>query len=153
MQARQLLKEVESLQCCQATAMGVPTAAIPIIICGDMNATPFPSPCEFKYDPCCLNEFRRHSLALRSAFPLDDKDHYTTWKVREKGETKHAIDHVFFCGKGLEPMKRSSCSLDRLELSDCFLPGPAYPSDHLALAVKFEIKPFGKQHSDTCSST
>ncbi len=99
-------------------------------------------------------------------------------KVREKGETKSAIDHVFFCGEGLEPMKRSSCALDRLELSDCLLPGPvlrlsnciarireingyyclpilfkAYPSDHIALAVKFEIKPFGKKHSDTCSST
>ncbi len=94
----------------------------------------------------------RHSLSLRSAFPLDDKDHYTTWKVRTpckvfkyffgffipvlilflpnshkvrgKGEVKHAIDHVFFCGEGLEPMKRSSCALDRLELSDYFLPGP-----------------------------
>ncbi|KAG5176946.1 Endonuclease/exonuclease/phosphatase [Tribonema minus] len=142
-QARQLLAEVGKFRDRAAAGLGLASAeALPVIVTGDMNATPHASA---DYGALCYAELSTSALRLRSAYPLAGDDAFTTWKIRPckdgsggMRETRHTIDYVLYAGEGCEAVARVAMPTAQ-ECGESRVPSFMYPSDHFSLVVDFKI--------------
>jgi mRNA deadenylase 3'-5' endonuclease subunit Ccr4 len=126
----------------------------PVLVLGDFNAdVPSQTGCETS----AIRDLIQSNLSpspdglppygLNSAYDIDppsSSNYYTTWKMRGTRMTRRIIDYIFYGGN-------LSCQAHLVvpqpeELSDDvnFFPNLRQPSDHVAIAAKFE---FGR--SDT----
>ncbi|PNH12976.1 Glucose-repressible alcohol dehydrogenase transcriptional effector [Tetrabaena socialis] len=63
---------------------------------------------------------------------------FSTWKFREKGESKRISDYIWFSGCGaLRPLQRWRM-LTEAEIGPTALPSTSYASDHVSLCCEFE---------------
>ncbi len=79
-----------------------------------------------------------HPLGLASAYAALDgaEPAWTSWKVRAAGEVKRTIDYVWFERSTLRPVATLGIPDDGA-VGAARLPSWQYPSDHLALVVRF----------------
>ena len=120
----------------------VPT--IPVLVMGDFNAD---APSQTEGASSAIRNLLHSNIspndipcALRSAYDIDppEENFYTTWKTRGTTTSKRIIDYIFYGGN-------LSCQAhlavpDPDNLGDAKLPSLQYPSDHMAIAAKFELK-------------
>jgi endonuclease/exonuclease/phosphatase family metal-dependent hydrolase len=129
---------------------------LPVVLLGDLNSDPRED------DSCVRNIAASNSdsdsggFGFRSAYDNDDNSGgvaFTTLKVRGDKATKRTIDYIFYSSNDNnsnddETKAPSSVSLHcthRLslpkehEMEPTLLPGLKYPSDHFAIAAKFDI--------------
>eukprot|EP00898_Chlorokybus_atmophyticus_P004523 jgi/Chlat1/5071/Chrsp33S05064 len=144
-QALQLLEKLQ-LQAMPCVGDKVSALSVPVLLCGDFNATPF--------SPVC-DTVRHHSLHLRSAYAFmaqpdsatlvnghgdggpAAEPQFTTWKVRTCGEKAETVDYIWYSGDGsLLPVRRWQLPT-KSEIGALALPCSVYPSDHLALMCEF----------------
>ncbi|CAF0956429.1 unnamed protein product [Didymodactylos carnosus] len=86
------------------------------------------------------------SCGFSSAYStlLNGEPEFTTWKFKQRGSTEkeecRTIDYIFYNAEGFTPLEYLSLP-QKSEIGTNALPSRNYPSDHLALAVKFLISP------------
>jgi mRNA deadenylase 3'-5' endonuclease subunit Ccr4 len=111
----------------------------PIFILGDFNARP--------KNTCMLKFFGNKNINAMSLFDLD-KLNYTTIKKRDILHKK-VIDYIFFIGKNKDDKGNYDKELNILETEiakvdhineKIGLPNDIFPSDHLFLKAKVELK-------------
>jgi len=93
----------------------------PVIICGDFNDVP---------DSLVSNVMQSNHYS-----PGSSMNQWTTWKKREE-VVKRTIDYIWH-SSGLTPV--SILSVPEDESCPVFLPAIYYPSDHLAISVKYSF--------------
>merc|ERR1712098_839005 len=94
----------------------------PVIISGDFNAQPS--------EPVFSTMTNNEKLPLRSCYDTQTLE-WTTWKIRDTGEEKYVLDHIFY-SQGLETVQ----VLDTPEaVGEARLPSLQYASDHLSLVA------------------
>ena len=117
---------------------------LPVLILGDFNAD-VPSQ-STDPDESAIRDLLNSNIspnlvpcALHSAYDIDppDDNFYTTWKTRGTTTTRRIIDYIFFGGN-------LSCQAhlavpEPEELEEAKLPNLRHPSDHMAIAAKFEL--------------
>lgn len=111
------------------------------LILGDFNADP---PLANEYDEVAVKKVldyrlatnRNESSLIASAYDLDPRHLYTTWKIRGSETAKRIIDYIFYAG--VECQATLSVP-DESELELNKLPGLRHPSDHMMIAAKFRI--------------
>jgi mRNA deadenylase 3'-5' endonuclease subunit Ccr4 len=134
-------------------------ATVPILLLGDFNADPPSKPRGFKESAIehllthdvgsASTGSPNHSRRYQSAYSIIDpkSNLYTTWKIRGSTTTKRIIDYMFYYpgGKVGETTNQLQCTAtlqvppgDSLERSK--LPGLRYPSDHLHIGARFELR-------------
>lgn len=117
--------------------------ATPILILGDFNADP-PSQVQFK-ESAVEHLLTRHRGAGRpvyhSAYNIHDPPEglFTSWKTRGTSTTKRIIDYIFYAGETMQCVATLKVPPVE-ELEPTKLPGLRYPSDHLHIGAKFEIR-------------
>jgi len=107
-----------------------------IILAGDFNAT--------NDEPACK---LMKIAGLSSAYETvsGSEPDYTTWKVRGErgsspvGDKKRTIDFVFYNSDVIKPQAVLKIP-DGSEIGEGRLPNMEFPSDHMSLAVKFDIE-------------
>eukprot|EP01121_Diplochlamys_sp_Union-15-3_P014260 TRINITY_DN4520_c0_g1_i1.p1 TRINITY_DN4520_c0_g1~~TRINITY_DN4520_c0_g1_i1.p1 ORF type:complete len:173 (-),score=17.92 TRINITY_DN4520_c0_g1_i1:18-476(-) len=115
------------------------SSKFPLIICGDFNDIP--------ESPVCLlfaqnapievdGKTYSHHLPLKSIHS-SAPSYYTTYKKREV-EVCRTIDYIWYSSDSLTVTHTLSIPL-LTELPER-LPASYYPSDHLAISCKFELK-------------
>lgn len=119
------------LQNLQAITQG---AGLPLIVCGDFNAEPG----EEVYE-----RFAASSLQLDSAYKLLSADGqseppYTTWKIRQSGESCHTLDYIWYSRRALS-VRSALGLLTEEQVGPGRLPSFNYPSDHLSLVCDFSF--------------
>jgi mRNA deadenylase 3'-5' endonuclease subunit Ccr4 len=151
-QVDELLKHVQ--EAAERTAKEDGLEKVQILIAGDFNADP---PQEITStessvrrvlsnherttdDGAAKGTSKEMSLKFSSAYPVDPppNDFYTTYKKRGKDETKRVIDYIFH-SDALECIQTLAVPPAE-ELEGGLLPGLRYPSDHLMIAARFEVK-------------
>jgi endonuclease/exonuclease/phosphatase family metal-dependent hydrolase len=118
------------------------------LVLGDFNADP---PCKISSETSSsVGRILAHQLPsissstepvhLRSSYKIDPPadSFFTTWKMRGPTTSRRVIDYIFYAGT-----LRCTATLNvprEEELEEKKLPGLQYPSDHMMIAAKFEIK-------------
>jgi mRNA deadenylase 3'-5' endonuclease subunit Ccr4 len=119
---------------------------VPIIILGDFNADPYGE------GKTCIKSILSHSSpSLQSTYDLKEdgdgagggsgESYFTTWKTRGEESVRRIIDYIFYSNQC--PGFRCTHVLSipkEYEIEATKLPGFRYPSDHLSIGSKFEIK-------------
>lgn len=168
-EVRQLLDETSKFRVNAGAGLGLDPSTIPVIITGDMNATPYRSSGDnhggtaVPYDPLCWEELINSPLGLKSAYPVDNSL-FTTWKIRPK---KGGVDSCpADCGRikgeaGTDPhahaVKETKHCIDYImccggvevlevvdmpsedDVGPCRVPSYTYASDHFSLISKLQI--------------
>lgn len=125
------------------------TKNFPVLIMGDFNADP---PSEIPFPASSIKRvIHNHEvtssetkcenpLRFQSAYPIDppDKDFFTTWKTRGTDTVKRTIDYIFHSDQLTCAELLGAPTTKDVEKGK--LPGLQYPSDHLMVAAKFEVK-------------
>lgn len=108
-----------------------------VVLAGDFNTDAYDIP--DKHEARAIGAVQAFaSPKLRSAYPIcasADDPAFSTWKVRGAKESKHFIDYIWH-SSGLHCANLLSTPTDD-EVEPCRLPGPKYPSDHLAIGAQF----------------
>ena len=106
----------------------------PIFLLGDFNAEP-------TYQ-CIINLFENKNISAKSILNLKELD-FTTIKLRDK-LYRRIIDYIFFVGKNQEDkdeLKVISAEKGMPNIDEKIgLPNDIFPSDHLYLKAKIELK-------------
>lgn len=135
-QGADLLRHLQSLVQKHTSGLtGSPTSNIPLLICGDFNATP---------NEEVYRRFLASPLGLDSAYKKLSRDgltepEYTTWKIRPTGECCTTLDYIWYS----RDMLRVNAVLDlptEEQIGPNRLPSFSYPSDHLSLVCDFSFK-------------
>jgi mRNA deadenylase 3'-5' endonuclease subunit Ccr4 len=118
---------------------------VPVLVMGDFNADP---PLHTEAPRSAIQSLIHpdHSssdeepVVFRSVYPVDPppEDFYTTWKTRGTKTAKRIIDYIFYSGD-LDCTAYLEIPTGE-ELGSSKLPSLRYPSDHMAIAAKFELK-------------
>ena len=123
-----------------------------IIFTGDLNATPFSE----DYPNLTYTVIKQQRNGMYRSIYNDDfstvksgEPVWSTWKARNRGEgvekvVKHCIDYIFymqnFTADGIGVTPRAVLDVIEEKNMDAeLLPGPNYPSDHLAMVADFSI--------------
>ncbi|KAM4810311.1 nocturnin isoform 2-T2 [Rhinophrynus dorsalis] len=109
-------------------------AKVPLIICGDFNA----EPTEEVY-----KRFASSSLNLNSAYKVLSEDGeseppYTTWKIRQTGESCNTLDYIWYSQHALKVNSALGLPTEE-QIGPNRLPSFNYPSDHLSLVCDFSF--------------
>lgn len=113
-----------------------------VVILGDFNSEPGDSSVQ-----CILQQDGKSHWNMQSAYNLQDKQLYTTYKARKDGTVCRIIDYIFYSNSlGQHNTKETSHQLQcnailtvpEKEMVAELLPGFRYPSDHVLIAAKFE---------------
>ena len=110
-----------------------------MVLLGDFNTVNYDVPNEMEAS-CIRTVLDWESPAFCSAYPLPQSPgdaQWSTWKRRKDVTKKQMIDYIFH-SKALSVRKRLDVPDGQL-LDPWGLPSQHYPSDHLALAVVFEL--------------
>lgn len=112
------LRLAQTQALCQHLPPGVPT-----VVAGDFNADPW------------TDAIKYMTAGFRSAYPLDDPNFFTTWKMRPPTEDKRIIDYIFHTPniECVETIPIPSADL----IPEPRLPNAIFPSDHLPLMARF----------------
>ncbi|CAG0898079.1 unnamed protein product [Cyprideis torosa] len=106
----------------------------PVIICGDFNAVPT--------EPVISAILQDKTMALDSAYrhlcSEGKEPPFTTWKIREDGESCKTLDYIFYSKQNLEVRRILNIPTEET-IGNCRLPSLRYPSDHLSLCCDFEF--------------
>jgi hypothetical protein len=142
--------------------------SVPIILAGDLNASPSTSNDQFGFNNTVYPLLKRHSLGLRSVMNDDllsarrsgGGEVWTTWKARRKlgKETvaRSCVDYILYGvahakpgpGKANRPVSggrlalRAAAVLDvpsDADVGEELLPNAHYPSDHIPLLADLQI--------------
>jgi len=152
-QVKELLGHIEDALVKQTEMLD--TDDIPIIVMGDFNAdppsdTPFSSSSVqrviFNHKTTCddNSDIKKARLArpmkFQSAHPIDppNPNFFTTWKTRGSYTVKRIIDYIFYSEQLTCTDTLNVPELEEIESTK--LPSLRYPSDHLMIAAKFEIR-------------
>ncbi|CAM9457882.1 unnamed protein product [Chrysoparadoxa australica] len=140
-EAREFLDKATALrsQLGKPLESGGTGADVPVLLCGDFNATP--RACSM-YEGLCYREIEKHPLSLQSVYPLDD-DSFTTWKIRQgpdgkDKETRHTIDYMLH-SSGITPLSYLGMPSSE-DLGAARAPSFVYPSDHFSLVATFALE-------------
>jgi nocturnin len=129
---------------CEAIAQFLNAEGTPLdltIVCGDFNT-------ERQSDAVTGLLQHANSVALESAYHRVNEANsgegrepeWTTWKIRDKVK-KTTIDFIFYDGRSAWQPVDVWRIPDERDIDDtAALPCATYPSDHLALAAKFELQ-------------
>jgi mRNA deadenylase, exonuclease subunit and related nucleases len=146
-QIKELRKHIDRMVAVASKENSVQTSNIPVIIMGDFNSDPTEN------ESCIwgivsssakknVNGSSGDHSNFTSVYPIDQKEmsYFTTWKIRGDKIQKRVIDYIFFnSASGIECSHILSIpKQDQLEESR--LPGLKYPSDHLAIGAKFQLR-------------
>lgn len=112
-----------------------------VFLCGDLNTTPLSSTCQL---------IAGHSLQLKSSWDSypsisvqpggePSQQPFSTWKFRSDGETKRAIDYIWYSIDERLQLTSHWQLPSEQTIGSAGLPSLAYPSDHLALCCNFSI--------------
>lgn len=125
-QARSSLKSIEGFR-----ARVDPESAV--VFCGDFNGVPS----EDFYEAIS----HHNGGLLKSAYLIATGQEiaYTTWKIRQDLEVKHAIDYIWYSHELLEVASYLELP-DEKEIPEARLPSYSSPSDHLPLCCDFVLK-------------
>ena len=117
-QGKDLLLNLRQMEC----EMGNDTKVLPMLICGDFNATPD----ELIYQEMLASGFKSAYLSAAK-----HESPFTTWKFRPKVEVCHTIDYVWHTS---EFITRNFLELPPKDvIGEAALPSVDFPSDHLSL--------------------
>lgn len=154
-------KTNEWIRCCQVeellvavdveareTATNDSVNGVPILIIGDFNADP---PSQVGLKESAVERILQNPVSMsssdvrhfRSAYDIDDPidSLFTTCKVRGTTATKRIVDYIFYCDCGGVIKYTATLRVPPVEeLEPTKLPGLRYPSDHLHIGAKFEIR-------------
>ncbi|CAF1273436.1 unnamed protein product, partial [Didymodactylos carnosus] len=105
-----------------------------IIIAGDFNG----EPSEDFYQILTYDKFSSaYKILLGNG---RNEPEFTTWKFRPNDEQCHTIDYIFYKSTNiLQPLAYLTLPTKK-EIGENGLPSEQYPSDHLALGIKFSVK-------------
>lgn len=126
-----VLQATELLQQVQIHAARVSLPAV--LVVGDLNS-------DYSHKGCITVQSMLDSelvQGLSSAYPLSQHT-WTTWKLRADKAIKAQIDYIFYKGEGLQ-LQQVLMPPGEQDLEPTLLPGFRYPSDHLAIAGRFEL--------------
>lgn len=124
-QGKDLLFNITQMKC----ATGSDTKVLPILLCGDFNATP---------DEPMYQEMLKEGLKSAYFAAARQEAQFTTWKFRPKGEVCHTIDYVWHSS---EFIVRNYLEIPTKDIvGSTALPTAEFPSDHLSLVFDFELR-------------
>lgn len=107
----------------------------PLVICGDFNAEPT--------EPVYNTMLRDRRLNLASAYASfshrKEEPPFTTWKIREDGESRHTIDYIFYTEKYMQVEALLQFPTEE-DIGLGRVPSFSYPSDHFSLVTDFCLK-------------
>ena len=123
-QGKDLLLNLKQIKC----GIGSDTKELPILVCGDFNATP---------DEPIYQEMLNNGLQSAYLSAAKHEAQFTTWKFRPKVEVCHTIDYVwhsseFIAWNFLEIPPKDV-------IGEAALPSIDFPSDHLSLVFDFKL--------------
>ena len=109
----------------------------PIFIIGDFNAEPNYS--------CIIQFLENKNISAKSLFDFN-KLEYTTYNIKEV-LYRRILDYIFFVGKNKDNRDKELIVINTEKAKPAFdekigLPNDVYPSDHLFLKTKVELKFF-----------
>lgn len=123
-QGKDLLLKLRQMKC----DTGSDTKELPILVCGDFNATP---------DEPVYQEMLENGLQSAYMSAVKHEAQFTTWKFRPNGEVCHTIDYVWHSSEfiawnflGIPPKDI---------IGEAALPSVDFPSDHLSLVFDFKL--------------
>lgn len=101
---------------------------MPLIVAGDFNSEPF------ALGNTCIHTILSQDFS--SAYELNDRDLFTTWKTRGEKTVHRIIDYIFY--KEVECVQILEIP-DGEEMEVTKLPGFRFPSDHMSISARFEL--------------
>jgi len=115
---------------------------VPILVLGDFNAD---HPSANRGESCVAKVLDHHKTSdsscppYYSAYPVDPPPagYFTTWKTRGAETVKRVIDYIFHSNLACTD---TLCIPDEKEIEVDQLPGLRYPSDHMMIAAKFDLR-------------
>ena len=119
------------------------TPLIPVLVLGDFNAD---APSQTTGESSAVRDLLNSNVSpnqvpcfLESAYDVDppEEGFYTTWKTRGTTTSRRIIDYIFF---GNLSCQAHLAVPDPDDLGEAKLPSLRYPSDHMAIAAKFDLK-------------
>jgi Endonuclease/Exonuclease/phosphatase family len=140
-QVLELVDQLDKEECRYRSSLGLRSEdSIPIIVLGDFNADP---PIKNSLPISTISRLLQHnadaaSNLYASAYNIDNPDtkDFTTWKIREKVESKRIIDYIFFRSSHIRCVATLQIP-DEKEIELSKLPGLRYPSDHMLIGAQF----------------
>ncbi|CAB3979366.1 Hypothetical predicted protein [Paramuricea clavata] len=123
-QGKDLLLNLRQTKC----GMGSSTKDLPVLVCGDFNATP---------NEPIYQEMRENGLKSAYLIAAKHEAQFTTWKFRPKGEVCHTIDYVWHSSEFIARNFLEVPSKDII--GKAALPSVDFPSDHLSLVFDFKL--------------
>lgn len=107
-----------------------------VILTGDFNTEPHDIDL---YEAKAVEQVTRDLPEVGSAYELEDRNHWTTWKKRGDKEFKRQIDYIFYEKDRLGALEVMGAP-EEADMKPHRLPCDRYPSDHLSIAVKLRWK-------------
>lgn len=146
-QVNELVERLKDELALVADAWEMPS--VPVLVMGDFNAD---VPTQTTGDCSAIQTLLSSNISpnndasctLQSVYQIDpaDENFYTTWKTRGTSTTRRIIDYIFYGGGGGDNALSCQAYLavpEPGELDEAKLPGLRYPSDHMAIAAKFDL--------------